>query len=119
MLDWKWGQLMLFIPEGNKSDRDIPVDLHDKWVVRLLTLCTDLFGGATSYGRGVGSWKSSGKIYWDRITVVETWIPPDDPKLIERKLKKILKGLLNMRRQLNQKTVGYIINNRFAEVSEK
>lgn len=109
---------MLFIPEGKKGDSQIPADLHDRWTVKLLMLCTDSFGGATSYGRGVGAWKAkNGKIHWDRITVVETWISPDDPKVITRKLNKIVRNLIKMRAELKQKSVAYILNDRFKEVN--
>ncbi|GEM_PF-6244613 len=45
-----------FVPEGDRRSKTTPVDLHDRWVIRLMRLCTELFGGATAYGRGVGAW---------------------------------------------------------------
>jgi len=51
-------RVLVFVPEGDRTSKTIPVDLQDKWTVRLLKLFARLFGGATAYGRGVGVWRS-------------------------------------------------------------
>lgn len=73
--------IQVFIPEGDRDDKSIPVDLHDRWAIRLLALCSELFGGATPYGRGVGVWEGSRARCWDRVTVVEAWYAPGHPGL--------------------------------------
>lgn len=78
-------RLQVFVPEGDRASKTIPVDLQDRWVVRLLRRCADLFEGATSYGRGVGVWKDKrGRFHWDRVTVIESWIAPDLSDLLKR-----------------------------------
>ena len=49
--------MLIFVPEGQRESTEVPVDLQDRWVTKLLGVCCDLFGGATSYGRGVGVWQ--------------------------------------------------------------
>lgn len=101
--------LQIFVPEGDRESKSIPVDLHDRWVVRLLELSARLFGGATAYGRGVGVWRQKGEVHWDRVTVIETWV---DPRLrtLRQKMRELEQGLREMRDDLRQVTVCYILN---------
>ena len=100
--------VQVFIPEGGRSDKSIPVDLHDRWVIRLLGLCSELFGGATSYGRGVGVWEGSKARCWDRVTVVEAWYEPSAAVLPRRFTR--LKGVLQSTgRALRQEAVAAMI----------
>jgi hypothetical protein len=109
-------QLLIFVPEGQRESASIPVDLQDRWVSRLMTECTHLFGGATAYGRGVGAWREGdapdAPIHWDRVTVVECWI---DPELRDwkRRLGVVAATLGEMGRELNQKAVACILNGRW------
>ncbi|MBI4617208.1 MAG: hypothetical protein HY720_26580 [Planctomycetes bacterium] len=100
--------LQIFVPEGDRESKSIPVDLHDRWVVQLLELCALLFGGATAYGRGVGVWREKGTVHWDRVTVVEAWV---DPRLrtLGRRLRELEQRLEEMRADLRQVAVGYIL----------
>ncbi len=104
--------IQVFIPEGDRTDKSIPVDLHDRWVIRLLATCSDLFGGATSYGRGVGVWDGVNGRCWDRVTVVEAWYDPNMPDLRARvcRLKRPLRA---MGRALRQEAVAAMIENNF------
>lgn len=102
-------RLQLFIPEGDRESKTKPVDLHDRWVIRLLEVCGRFFGGATSYGRGVGVWTSGPHFYWDRVTVVEVWADPRKPGHAVR-IRRLKRELEAMRRALRQEAVLYIIN---------
>ncbi|MBI4617105.1 MAG: hypothetical protein HY720_26060 [Planctomycetes bacterium] len=108
-LESRFDRLQLFVPEGDRASKAIPVDLHDRWVVRLLSLCGDLFGGATSYGRGVGVWKSGRGKLWDRVTVVEVWAKRDVPDR-EKKMERLERRLREMGRALRQEAVAFAIN---------
>ena len=114
------GQLLVFVPEGQRKSTEVPVDLQDRWVMKLLGLCSELFGGATAYGRGVGVWKDeqSGETHWDRVTVVESWI---DPALRRKKgwMNRLTRALEKMCGELRQKEVGCIINGRWMVVQKE
>ncbi|MBI4618246.1 MAG: hypothetical protein HY720_31900 [Planctomycetes bacterium] len=101
--------LQLFVPEGDRPSKATPVDLHDKWVVKLLDLCATLFRGATAYGRGVGVWRNDGDTCWDRVTVVEVWIDPE-MRQIPYKLRRLRSKLARMAQALRQDVVAYILN---------
>lgn len=102
--------LQVFVPEGDRVSNTIPVDLHDRWVVRLLDRCADLFEGATAYGRGVGVWKDRrGRKHWDRVTVIEAWINLPLPTL-EHRVSLLWRDLEKMRVQLRQQAVGCILD---------
>ncbi|MBI5367267.1 MAG: hypothetical protein HZA54_09535 [Planctomycetes bacterium] len=89
------------------------MDLQDRWVIRLLDLFAEMFGGATSYGRGVGAWRDGrGPTQWDRVTVVESWIDPTAPNL-PRRFVRLLCALARMRVELRQKVVGCILDGRW------
>lgn len=107
----EFDRLQLFVPEGDRLSKTMPVDLHDKWVVRLLRACGKLFGGATSYGRGVGVWTSGRWFYWDRVTVIEVWADPNHPRHAER-LRLLSREVHAMRRGLRQRAALCIINGR-------
>ncbi len=96
---------------------EVPVDLQDRWVMKLLNLCCELFGGATAYGRGVGVWRSPGtgrkaKAHWDRVTVIQSWINPELPRLKNR-MKRLGKTLEKMRLELRQEEVACIIDGKW------
>lgn len=102
--------LQVFVPEGDRVSSTIPVDLHDRWVVRLLRRCADLFEGATAYGRGVGVWKDPrGRTHWDRVTVIESWIDLSLPTL-QRRIAALWRDIERMRVQLRQQAVGCILD---------
>jgi len=107
----QYTQLLVFVPEGRREPTEVPVELQDRWVRDLLRLCSKEFGGATAYGRGVGAWKDeqSGKIHWDRVTVVETWIDLALPRL-KQKRDRLVRALKKMRKELRQKEVACIID---------
>lgn len=104
--------VQVFIPEGDRTDKSIPVDLHDRWVIRLLSLCSDLFGGATSYGRGVGVWDGVTGRCWDRVTVVEAWFDPNLPGF-EKRARRLMRCLASMGRALHQKAIAAMMANNF------
>lgn len=101
--------VQVFIPEGDRTDKSIPVDLEDRWVIRLLALCSDLFGGATSYGRGFGVWPGAHGRCWDRVTVIEAWYDPLVPRHASRILR-LLRALVTMGRALHQQAIAAIID---------
>ncbi len=107
--------VQVFIPEGDRTDKSIPVDLHDRWVIRLLGVCTDLFGGATSYGRGAGAWDGPRGRCWDRVTVVEAWYDPLVPDFA-RRVRRLRRHLAAMGRALRQDVVAAILNREFIVV---
>ncbi len=107
--------MLIFVPEGLRKSRQIPVDLHDKWVMKLLKMCAKSFGGATAYGRGVGAWKSGQKTYWDRITVLELWIDPSIKRLANR-MDRLFSKLQVMCKDLNQDQIGVILNGNWKAV---
>ena len=113
-------QLLVFVPEGQRKSTEAPVDLQDRWVMRLLGLCCELFGGATSYGRGVGVWKDkrSDKVHWDRVTVVESWV---DPGLRRKKgwRDRLAKALREMCRELHEEEVAYMIDGEWRAFGSK
>lgn len=86
-----------------------PVDLHDRWVVHLMRTCADLFGGATSYGRGTGVWKSGEDYHWDRVTVIEAWADRTKPDHMKR-LDALVGEMMDMGRTLRQKAVAWVVN---------
>ena len=110
----KYSHLLIFVPEGRRESTEAPLDLQDRWVMKLLGFCSELFGGATAYGRGVGVWRSPGrgrnarsaKTHWDRVTVIECWVNPAIPKL-DRKMDRLGRVLEKMRQELREKEVGY------------
>jgi len=110
------GQIIVFVPEGQRRTTEVPIDLQDKWVMKLLHLCSKLFGGATAYGRGVGVWMpartQNPKTHWDRVTVIECWVAPDTPE-IEQRVDRLVINLKKMRRELRQKEVAAIIDGRW------
>lgn len=101
--------VQIFVPEGNRDDNTMPVDLHDRWVVRMLALCGELFGGATSYGRGVGVWQGRRRLCWDRVTVIEAW---RDPTVVDARgrLNRLMRNLRIMGRALRQSAVAYTMH---------
>ncbi len=101
-------RLQLFVPDARLESKETPVDLHDRWVVRLMRTCADLFTGATSYGRGTGVWKSGEDYYWDRVTVVEAWADRSKPDHAQ-KVEALLDALAEMGRALKQRAVACII----------
>ncbi len=107
------GQIIVFVPEGQRRTTEVPIDLQDKWVMKLLHLCSKLFGGATAYGRGVGVWiprrMQNPKTHWDRVTVIECWVAPDTPE-IKQRMKRLARDLKKMRQELRQKEVAAIID---------
>lgn len=112
-------RLQLFVPEGDRESTSVPVDLQDRWAVRLLDRCADLFGGATCYGRGVGVWRDDrGTKHWDRVTVIEVWLDPLEPKLSAR-LDTLGRVLERMRRDLRQVVVGMMHNGEWVWYTEK
>lgn len=104
-------RLQLFVPEGDRKSKTTPVDLHDKWVVRLLRACGKLFGGATSYGRGVGVWTSGRWFYWDRVTVIEVWADASH-RLHRTRMQRLSREIRSMRRGLRQRVALCIVNAR-------
>jgi len=102
-------RLQLFVPDARLESKTTPVDLHARWVVRLMRICADLFGGATSYGRGTGAWKSGEDHYWDRVTVVEAWADTKKRGHVHR-LEALTTELTNMGQALRQKAVAYVVN---------
>ncbi len=110
-------QLLIFVPEGQRKSTEVPVDLQDQWVMKLLELCSDLFGGATAYGRGIGVWREIRrgrpiKTHWDRVTVIESWIDPALPK-VKQRMTRLARNLDRMRKDLRQKEVACIIDGRW------
>lgn len=109
-------RLPVFVPEGDRTSKAVPVDLQDRWVIRLLDLFAELFGGATAYGRGVGVWRDgrgkAARTHWDRVTVLESWIDPNLPAL-PRRMVRLLRELARMRTALRQKVVGCILDGRW------
>lgn len=104
-------RLQLFVPDARLESKATPVDLHDRWVVRLMRTCADLFGGATSYGRGAGVWKSGEDYYWVRVTVVEAWADRTKPDHAQR-ITALLDALEEMGRSLRQEAVAWVIEGR-------
>lgn len=98
-------RLLAFVPEGDRTAKTVPVDLQDRWTLRLLRLLAGLFGGATAYGRGVRVWKHRGNLYWDRVTAIESWNDPATPGLRGR-MQRLGRNLDRMRADLQQKAVG-------------
>ena len=107
----RFDRIQLFVPEGDRASKTTPVDLHDRWVIRLLRACGRLFGGATSYGRGVGVWTEARWFYWDRVTVIEAWAHANHPRHVGR-LHRLSREIHAMRRGLHQKAALCIINGR-------
>ena len=106
-----YDRIELFVPEGDRRSKTTPVDLHDRWVIRLLRLCTELFGGATAYGRGVGAWKSGARLHWDRVTVIEVWMRRTGAE-VQQKLHVLREAMVLMGRGLNQEAVACTIGNK-------
>ncbi len=109
-------RLELFVPDARLVSKTTPVDLHDRWVIRLMRTCADLFGGATSHGRGTGVWKSGGEYYWDRVTVIEAWADrtkSDHPQ----RVKALLDALEEMGRALKQEAVAWVVEGRLVVVT--
>ena len=102
-------RLQLFVPDARLESNETPVDLHDRWVIRLMKTCADLFTGATSYGRGTGVWKSGRAYCWDRVTVVEAWADTRKPDHA-RRVQALVRELIRMGRALRQKAVAYVVN---------
>ena len=115
-VEWPWlgvegavfDRLELFVPEGNRESKTTPVDLHDRWVIRLMETCGKLFTGATSFGRGVGVWTSGPRFYWDRVTVIEAWADTRKPDHA-RRIDAMIRALIKMGRALRQKVVGCVV----------
>lgn len=106
-------RLLVFVPEGDRTSKTVPVDLQDRWVIRLLDLFGALFGGATAYGRGVGVWRDpAGRTHWDRVTVIESWVNPALPGNAKRSAR-VWRALERMRADLKQKVVGCILDGRW------
>lgn len=118
----KYSQLYIFVPEGQRASTETPVDVQDRWVMKLLRLCSELFGGATAYGRGVGVWRpdtgKNAKTHWDRVTVIQAWIKPELPEKEER-LTRLGRKLTEMRRDLRQEEVGCILNGEWISFKER
>ncbi len=104
--------VQIFVPEGNRAEQTMPVDLHDRWVIRLLALCGELFGGATCYGRGVGVWEGGRGLCWDRVTVIEAWYDPSMVDLVAR-ANRLRRHLKAMGRALRQDAVAAMMGGRF------
>lgn len=102
-------RLQLFVPDARLQSKATPVDLHDRWVVLLMRTCADLFGGATSYGRGAGVWKSGDDYFWDRVTVVEAWADTMKADHAGR-VDALIGNMLDMGRELRQEAVALIIS---------
>lgn len=104
----KYDPIELFVSEGDRRSKTIPVDLQDRWVIRIMRFCAEEFEGATALGRGVGAWIGAKGIAWDRITVIEVWAKTSCRSYREGVWR--LQGLLmKMGRALRQAAVGAII----------
>lgn len=101
-------RLQVFVPEGDRESKTMPVDIHDRWDVRSLKTCGRPFGGATSYGCGVGARTSGQRFYWDSVTVIEMWTDPSHPRHPKR-LDDLTRELLRMGHALSQETVGVLM----------
>ncbi len=117
-------QFLVFVPEGNRTSSAVPVDLHDRWVVRMLRFFADAFGGATAYGRGVGVWCEKTRLpramHWDRVTVIESWIASTFSNLeVETALHRLMRILGRMRAALNQEAVACILDGTWMTVSRR
>ncbi|MBI4613487.1 MAG: hypothetical protein HY720_07755 [Planctomycetes bacterium] len=104
----RFDRLELFVPEGDRKSKTTPVDLHDRWVVELLRICADLFGGGTAYGRGVGVWKGGRDTHWDRVTVIEVWLARGIPGRLGR-FRELRSRLAQMGRELRQEVVAFVL----------
>ncbi|MBI3269591.1 MAG: hypothetical protein HYZ53_11260 [Planctomycetes bacterium] len=112
-------RLLVFVPEGDRTSKSLPVDLQDRWVIKLLNLFAELFGGATAYGRGVGVWRDpAARTYWDRVTVIESWV---DPALLNRsrRMNRLGRTLSRMCAALNQRVVGCILDGKWIPYSRR
>ncbi len=106
-------RLLVFVPEGDRTSKTIPVDLQDKWTIRVVMRCATLFEGATAYGRGVGAWHDPNRsLHWDRVTVVESWVDPETPRLRAR-FRQFLRVLEKMRVELRQQAIGCMLDGRW------
>ncbi len=103
-----YDRIELFVPEGDRRSKTIPVDLHDRWVIRILRFCAEELEGATALGRGVGAWMGSDGIAWDRVTVIEAWVHMRH-RSYRAALARLRALLLAMGRALRQEAVGAII----------
>lgn len=101
-------RLQLFVPDARLESKATPVDLHDRWVVLLMRTCANLFGGATSYGRGAGVWKSGDDYFWDRVTVGEAWADTRKADHAER-VATLVREMRDMGLALRQEAVALII----------
>jgi carbonic anhydrase/acetyltransferase-like protein (isoleucine patch superfamily) len=115
--------LMILVPEGDRSSRAIPVDVSDRWLTGLLEMTARLFGGATAYGRGVGTWRKGERrnspVHWDRITVVETWVRPERRgrrRRSDARIEALTRYLQHMCRSLRQDEIGTIRNGKFVSI---
>ena len=106
-----YDRIELFVPEGDRRSKTTPVDLHDRWVIRLMRTCTKLFGRATAYGRGVGAWEAGRRIHWDRVTVMQVWLDRRKAGTSEA-LVQLQLEMGRMGRALRQLAVATIIKGR-------
>lgn len=112
-------RLIVFVPEGSREPKALPVELHDRWVEILLRLFTELFKGATAYGRGIGAWREGDdpkeSPTFDRITVVETWISPvvGEP---DARLTRVIDALAMMCEDLHEMEVACVLDGEFVIV---
>ncbi len=112
-------RLLVFVPEGDRESKTIPVDLQDRWVVRLLGPAGRLFRGGTAYGRGVGVWQDDRRrLHWDRVTVVECWIRVETPRL-SNKMDQLGRLLGRMCEALRQEVVGCMFDGRWIHYSRR
>lgn len=109
-------RLVIFVPEGKRAVSALPVELNDPWVGRLLEMLAREFGGATAYGRGVGAWREGESeesvVYYDRITVVESWIDPRDPKWEDR-TGSVCKTIARMCGDLGEQAIAWMVDGVF------
>lgn len=105
---------MLFLPSHDRFDERID---QDHWATETLTVLGTIFGGATAFPKGTGVWRDDaqgGKLLFDTPVVIQCYT---SESLIEERADELKKHLFRMGTETRQGAIGYVIDNRYFEIS--
>ncbi|MBX9652847.1 hypothetical protein K2Y11_04430 [bacterium] len=105
-------QLTVFVPTRDANQQ--PVD-YNKWTMLTLDFLTETFEKATLVSPGMGLWKeeTSADVEVEAIYLIQAYMPDED---LEMKLGDLKQFLVRMGHSLNQKAIGFLINDQYYEL---
>lgn len=105
--------LVLFIPSVDRYGEEID---QEHWVGEALTVCGQLFGGATAFPQGRGVWRDDargGTLVYDAPVVIQSYTSEE---ALEDGAAQLRVFLVEMGRMNDQGAVGLVIDRDYLEI---